>query len=534
MSNPIYPDITAAEADALSGVVDAATGIRHLLKNANDATTPTHYTRVMQQLAQLMATLGRIGGMVIDLGGLNVGVFACEYRIGATEKSFAGTATQALTASAVNYLYLDADQTLKISTTAWPAGDHLRLAKATTSGSDITALIDARMHNYLIGIVNAWSSVQAGSDVDVNSFALKNVADLRFKDFTELTLAADTITPTQALHRLDTEADAASDNLVTITADAAKIGRLLFLRVENAARVVTVKSTGNIRIKDGDLVLDDVDKFIVLMQHNATQWVELSRNFNSPKTLQQDVDANERSIINVKKLNLKLGSVLQIASGAITPTHSTHKVLAESGVFDDLAEIVGGADGDLLLIERQSTSQITVIDSSEVGGVNIELAVSGRSLLLDEAGKWLLLRNNGGSTWQEIARAAWKLSHLVGTGEVIPWQQTFVRTGTLTDGLLVADLDLSFAMRLRRARGRVVTAPSGGSCVVQIKKNGASVFAADANAINIASAAFTDTSDLIDVSFAVGDRLTIQVATASSAADLGVSLEAYMEATAQP
>ncbi len=467
----------------------------------------------------------------MDLGGLNVGVYACNYRIGGTEYVFVGVATQALSASATSYLYLDTDQTLKISTSAWPGGDHFRIAKVTTNGSGITALVDCRLHNFQVGIVNAWSTVNAAQDVNLAGYAITNLLDARFVDFTEPTLASDTITPTQALHRVDTESDAASDNLVTITADAAKIGRPLILRVENAARVVTVKSTGNIKLKDGDLVLDDVDKFIVLFQHNATQWVELGRNFNSPKTLQQDLDANDYAVSNVKRLSLKQGATLTIASDAITVTHSAHYLAGEGGVPDELATINGGQDGAMLLIAPSAFVAITVHDTHGVSGDNIELAIYGQDVVLEGPADWLLLRYNG-ATWQELARSKWKLSQLVGTGEVIPWHPAFERIASLTNGMIVADLDVSHAFRLRRARGRVITAPSGGSCVVMVRKNGANVFAADANAINIADGANTDTSDLIDVSYAVGDRLTIVVTTASSAADVGVTLEGYMQPTA--
>jgi len=534
MSNPTFPNISDAEALALSNAVDPGTGIRHVQLNTDDQSSPPLFTRLKQLEHQIFDLLRRFGGAVISLGGLSVGVFACDYRIGAAEKNFAGAATQAVTASTTNYLYLDGDETLKISTSGWPSGDHLRLAKVITGGSDITSIVDCRLHNFLTGIVNDWASVNASADVNVNNHSLKNVLDLCYKDFTELTLSGDTITPTQALHTVDTEGDAAGDNLVTITADAAKIGRQLILRAANAARVVTVKSTGNIALLDGELVLDNLDKYIVLLQDSASTWAELGRNFNSPKQLQQDVDANDHSISGVKLLNLRSGSTLEIVNGAITPTHSTHYLDPEgSANSDDLATINGGVDGDILEITPYASTPITIKDVHGSGGDNIELAIYGQDLVLNAPGEWLRLRSTGG-TWVETGRAKWKLSQLVGTGAVIPYSPTLVKAGTLTNGLVIADFDASFAFILRRARGRVGTAPSGGSCIIQVRKNGANIFAADANAINIATGTMTDTSDLISASFVVGDRVTIICTTANSAADAGVTLEAYMEATAQP
>lgn len=59
---------------------------------------------------------------------------------------------------------------------------------------------------------------------------------------TELTIAAGSITPTQSIHRVDTQGDAGSDDLDTIAGTAS--GKLYLLRPENAARAVVVRDTG--------------------------------------------------------------------------------------------------------------------------------------------------------------------------------------------------------------------------------------------------------------------------------------------------
>ena len=58
---------------------------------------------------------------------------------------------------------------------------------------------------------------------------------------TELTIASGSITPTRAAHSVDTESDAASDDLTTIDQTNHPDGRMLLLREENASRVVTLK-----------------------------------------------------------------------------------------------------------------------------------------------------------------------------------------------------------------------------------------------------------------------------------------------------
>lgn len=93
---------------------------------------------------------------------------------------------------------------------------------------------------------------------------------------TELTIAAGVITATQTIHTVDTEGDAISDDLVTITAGTI-VGQMLYLSTENAARDVTLKdSTGNIDAKGVDVLLDEITKTAVL-RWDGTNWVVLIR-----------------------------------------------------------------------------------------------------------------------------------------------------------------------------------------------------------------------------------------------------------------
>ena len=530
MANPTLPEMTDAEADALSDVVHVGTGTRHVAKAVTDASSPKLYTRLKMWEKFLADFMARFGGACVSVGGLNVGVFALEYRIGATDKSFAGVATQALAASETSYLYLDTDQTLKIATGAWPGGDIFRVAKVTTNGSAVTAIVDARLHNFLIGIVNAWYNVAAGADVDMNAKALKSVGQEWFSASTELTLAADVITPTQVMHSVDTEADAAADNLVTITADAAKIGRLLILRCENAGRVVTVESTGNIKLKHGDLVLDDVEKFVLCLQITATTWIAEPMNFASFGPLLQNLNANDKAIYDVSILGFKQATTLAIASDAITPIKSIHHIAPETGLTDDLKTINAGYDGQFLLIHPQASDQVITVYDVWTGATNIILhkGSPGTTLVLNGVNEWMLLIYQN-PLWFGIP-FSWKLSDLVGTGQVIPYAMECHYAGALSINQNSYQRPVLKAFKLRRVRGRVKTAPAGGSCVVDILKNGASIFAADANRINIAVGTFEDTSDTVNVDFAVNDYIEVKVLVANSGADLTVAFDAFVDA----
>ena len=91
---------------------------------------------------------------------------------------------------------------------------------------------------------------------------------------TELTIATGAIAVTQLYHRVDTEADAAGDDLDTING-LANDGELLVLHPEDTLRVVTLKhGTGNIYIPGGaDLALDNSSYHVLLIYDaESTNW----------------------------------------------------------------------------------------------------------------------------------------------------------------------------------------------------------------------------------------------------------------------
>lgn len=97
---------------------------------------------------------------------------------------------------------------------------------------------------------------------------------------TELTINAGLITPTRAWHIVDTEGDAAEDDLIRISINQVPDGHLLILKPVSATRVVTVKQTsgvGRIQLAGGfDFVMDGLHKSIIL-QRQGERWIELLR-----------------------------------------------------------------------------------------------------------------------------------------------------------------------------------------------------------------------------------------------------------------
>lgn len=125
----------------------------------------------------------------------------------------------------------------------------------------------------------------AGDDTDVDlNITTKGTGvvnfdkEVAFPDSGELTISSGAITVTGVNHTVDTEADAASDDLATISGGTD--GQILILRAENAARTVVLKDgTGNIETPDGeDITLDETEKEVVLKYDGAASaWHVLSQ-----------------------------------------------------------------------------------------------------------------------------------------------------------------------------------------------------------------------------------------------------------------
>lgn len=109
------------------------------------------------------------------------------------------------------------------------------------------------------------------------AFDSLRATDLVFDASSELTIAAGAITITQSYHTVDTESDAASDDLDTINGVA--VGQLVVLFPASAARTVVLKhNTGNIFNPQGkDISLAESTDGVALFRH-GTKLIPLGRS----------------------------------------------------------------------------------------------------------------------------------------------------------------------------------------------------------------------------------------------------------------
>lgn len=95
---------------------------------------------------------------------------------------------------------------------------------------------------------------------------------INFAAASEVTIASGAVTLTQALHTIDTESDAASDNLDTITMDD---GAIAFLRANHTDRTVVIRhGEDNIVVPGGNNIsLEDTSTWVQVLRSGSSVYV---------------------------------------------------------------------------------------------------------------------------------------------------------------------------------------------------------------------------------------------------------------------
>lgn len=126
--------------------------------------------------------------------------------------------------------------------------------------------------NNVLSIYNGASHLAYVTDKgDLNANSISSGAS------TELTIATGAVTATKSYHTIDTESDAASDDLDTISGGRA--GQILVVQANNSARSVVLKDgTGNLKLS-GDITLDNAEDTATLVS-DGTSWYLIATSNN--------------------------------------------------------------------------------------------------------------------------------------------------------------------------------------------------------------------------------------------------------------
>jgi len=117
------------------------------------------------------------------------------------------------------------------------------------------------------------------TSVDLNAHVRDNLnflkTNIALEEAEELTIADGVIEKTQSHHTVDTESDAASDDLISINGGGE--GEILLIRPADGARTIVLKhGVSNIWIPGGiDITLDDASDYALLI-FDGTNWCAIA------------------------------------------------------------------------------------------------------------------------------------------------------------------------------------------------------------------------------------------------------------------
>jgi hypothetical protein len=138
-----YPD-EAWPADtvieSLDGTTDEGTGLPYIAKGTGPTSNPSYevqYNRRQERLHNILAAWRQ--GMVVDEGGLDIGVYPIEFTRGGQRRSYSGASGVSIPDDTAKVVYLDSSSVLQVADD-WPSDltTYLPLASVTASSGQLT------------------------------------------------------------------------------------------------------------------------------------------------------------------------------------------------------------------------------------------------------------------------------------------------------------------------------------------------------------------------------------------------------------
>ncbi len=219
---------------------------------------------------------------------------------------------------------------------------------------------------YVVDDAGTETNIAVPSALDISSLK----TDQLFLDAgSELTIATGAITVTNARHTVDTESDAGSDDLVTISGTSA--GELFILSAIHTDRSIVLKNgSGNIICATGaDITLEETYQAVLCISDgtNVTAYTLFGSGSGGSATPNFGAEATKT-----------------ISSGVVaTGTDRNLIIAAESSTADDLVEITGLTVGDKVLLRADTGDTITVKHNS--GSATIKILIQDNAdFVLDE------------------------------------------------------------------------------------------------------------------------------------------------------
>jgi hypothetical protein len=221
---------------------------------------------------------------------------------------------------------------------------------------------------------------------------------------TELTIATGVITPTGAVHSVDTEADAATDVLDNILTTNMADGRLIILRSEDNARVTTIThqatGAGQVHAADSnDIVLDNTTQFVALQRRGA-DWYEVFRT-KPPITLPGYIGGvilSNNAVTPTTKLDISAGAASDSTGSKLLVQDTALTKLINNNTW------AAGNDAAGVLAGDYTTDfgwwNVFYIEKDSDGSIDVGFEQAATPTLPSGYTKWGLV---GSLLWEDLA-----------------------------------------------------------------------------------------------------------------------------------
>jgi hypothetical protein len=265
------------------------------------------------------------------------------------------------------------------------------------------------------------SDLAIDADIDFGgNYKAINLKGLDFQTFTEYTIASGVIAPVQSLASIDTEADASTDDIDTIT--VATDLNMIGLKMENSARVPTLKhGTGNLSLPNGtDVVM--VNDVIYWLVYDGSNWLLafdpagvaltfpvsdattlLKGSIDDTKKARLEVDTNTPTattiVISTPSNDFDMEEAVRNSTTATTnalPRYSgSGKYIKDSGVLIDDSENLSGV-AKISSSDHVELTEIAAPSTPATGKVAIYTKTDGKLYIKDDAGTETDCTGSGG------------------------------------------------------------------------------------------------------------------------------------------
>lgn len=249
---------------------------------------------------------------------------------------------------------------------------------------------------------------------------IQKAKSMEYQPSSEIVISSGAVTQTQTLQSIDTEGDAAADDLDTLT--VLTNANVCILKLENTARIVTLKhGTGNLNLPNSTDVIMSFN-ILYFMVYDGTDWNLVGDTATSGSTLpvvdgtslvkgsidptklaRLEVDTNVPTgtviVISAPSSDLDMNDIVKntaaVSDNALARYDATGKLIQGSGLIVDDSDNLSGV-AKISTVDHLEVTEIAAPSTPATGKVAVYAKAGGALYIKDDTGTETNLTTGGG------------------------------------------------------------------------------------------------------------------------------------------